>query len=48
MLMILVKMVIELGVVILADAVDNIASVLIPCVNSNATVNVNGGVMIGY
>ena len=48
MLMILVNLVNELGIDILADAVDIIASVLIPGVNSNATINVNGGVMVGY
>ena len=41
-------MVNDLGVDIIADAVDNIASVLIPYENFNTTVNVNGGVIIGY
>ena len=41
-------MVIRLGGGIIAVAVDDIATANIPCVNSNATINGNGGVMIGY
>ena len=48
MWMILLKILNDLGVGIIADAVDYTASLLIPCVNSNATINGNGGVMIGY
>lgn len=47
MILILLKILNKLSVGILADVVDNIVSVLLSCVNFNATINVNGGVVIG-